>query len=41
MKYNQLVDEDTEKREVRQPVNFADLARQAQLQAQFSELQNQ
>ena len=36
MKLNHLVDDATEKFEVAQAVNFADLAKQAQLQAQFS-----
>ena len=38
MKFNQLVDDAAEKFEVAQAVNFADFAKQAQLQAQFSQL---
>ena len=41
MKFNQLVDDAAEKFEVAQAVNFADLAKQAQLQAQFSQQQSQ
>ena len=41
MKYYQLVDESAEKFEVAQAVNFAELAKQAQLQAQFSQLQSE
>ena len=39
MKFNQLVYDAAEKFEVSQAVNFADFAKQAQLQAQFSQLQ--
>ena len=39
MKFNQLVDDAAEKFEVAQAVNFAYLANEAQLQAQFSQLQ--
>ena len=39
MKLNQLVDDAAEKLEVKRAVYFADLAKQAQLQAQFSQLQ--
>ena len=39
MKYNQLVDDAAEIFEVAQAVNFADLSKQAQFQAQFSQLQ--
>ena len=39
MKFNQLVDDAAEKFEVAQAVSFADLAKQAQLQAKFSQLQ--
>ena len=39
MKFNQLVDDAAaEKIEIAQALNFADLAKQAQLQAQFSQL---
>ena len=38
MRFNQLVDDAAEKFEVARAVNFADLAKQAQLQAQFSRL---
>ena len=41
MKFNQLVDNAAEKFEVAQAVNFADLAKQAQVQAQFSQLQSE
>ena len=41
MKFNQLVDDAAEQFEVAQSVNFADLAKQAQLQAQFYQLQSQ
>ena len=41
MKFNQLVDDAADKFEVAQAVNFADLAKQAQLQAQFSQLQSE
>ena len=41
MKFNQLVDDAAEKFEVAQDVNFAHLAKQEQLQAQFSQLQSQ
>ena len=41
MKSNQLVDDAAKKKEIAQAVNFADLAKQAQLQAQFSQLQSQ
>ena len=41
MKFNQLVDDTAEKFEVTQAVNFADLARPAKLQKQFSQLKNQ
>ena len=41
MKFNQLVDEADEKFEVARAVNFADLAKQAQLQAQFSQLRTE
>ena len=37
MKFHQLVDDATEKFEITQAVNFADFAKQAQLQAQFSQ----
>ena len=40
MKFNQLLDDAAEKFEVAKAVNFADLAKQAKLQAQFSQLQN-
>ena len=39
MKFNQLVDDAAEKFEVAQAVIFAYLANEAQLQAQFSQLQ--
>ena len=38
LKFNQLVDDPADKIELAQAVNFADLAKQAQLQAQFSQL---
>ena len=38
MEFNQLDDDAAEKFEVSSAVNFADLAKQAQLQAQFSQL---
>ena len=38
MRFNQLVDDAAEKLEVARAVNFADLAKQAQLQARFSRL---
>ena len=38
MKFNQLFDDAAEKIKVARAVNFADLAKQAQLQAQFSQL---
>ena len=41
MKFNQLVDDAAEKFEAALTVNFADLAKQAQLQAQFSQLRNE
>ena len=41
MKFNQLLDDAAKKKEVAQAVNFTDLAKQAQLQAQFSQLQSQ
>ena len=41
MKFNQLVDDSAENFEVAQAVNFADLAKQAQLQAQFSQLKSE
>ena len=41
MKFNQLVDEAAEKIEVAQAVNFVDLARFAQIRAQYSQLQSQ
>ena len=41
MKFNQLVDDVAEKFEVARAVNFADLAKQAQLQAQFSQLRTE
>ena len=37
MKFNQLADKADENFEVAQAVNFADLAKQAQLQTQFSQ----
>ena len=36
MRFKQLVDDKAEKFEVARAVNFADLAKQTQLQAQFS-----
>ena len=41
MKFNQLVDDAAEKFERAQAVYFADLAKQAHLQAQFSQLQSE
>ena len=41
MKFNQLVDDAAEKFEVAQAVHFADLAKQAKLQAQFSQLRTE
>ena len=41
MKFNQLVDDAAENFEVARPVNFADLAKQAQLQADFSQLRTE
>ena len=41
MKFNQLMDDPTEEFEVAQDVNFADLSKQAQFQAQSSQLQSQ
>ena len=41
MKFNQIVDDAAQKFEVAQAVNFADLVKQAQLQAQFSQLQRE
>ena len=41
MKFNQLVDDAVEKFEVTQAVNFADLGKEAQLQAPFSDLQSE
>ena len=41
MKFKQLVDDAAENVEVAQAINFADLAKQAQLQAQFSQLHSQ
>ena len=41
MKFNQLVDDAAEKFELAQAVIFTDLAKQAQLQAQFSQLQSE
>ena len=41
MKFNQLVDNAAEKFEEEQAVNFADLEKQAQIQAQFSHLQSE
>ena len=41
MKFNQLVDDAAEKFEVARAVNFADIAKQAQLQAQFSQLRSE
>ena len=40
-KFNQLVDDAAKKFEVAQAVNFADLAKQAQLQAKFSQFKSQ
>ena len=40
-KFNQLKADDSQKFEVPQAVNFADLARQAQLVAQYSQMQSQ
>ena len=41
MNFNQLVDDAAEKFEVAQALNFSDLAKQAQLQTLFSQLQKQ
>ena len=41
MKFNQLVDDAAEKFEVARAVNFADLAKKAQLQAEFSQLRTE
>ena len=41
MKFNQLVDDAAEKFEVAQAVTFPDLAKQAHLQSQFSQLQTE
>ena len=41
MKFNQLVDDAAEKFEVTRAVNFADPAKQAKLQAQFSQLRTE
>ena len=41
MKFKQLEDNAAEKFEVEQAVSFADLAKQAQLQAKFSQLQSE
>ena len=41
MPFNQLVDDAAEKFEVARAVNFADLAKQAQLQAQLSRLRTE
>ena len=41
MKINQLVNDAAENLEVAQAANFADLAKQAQLKAQFSQLQSE
>ena len=41
MKFNQLVEDAADKFDVAQSVNFANLAKQAQLLAQFSQLQCQ
>ena len=41
MKFKELFDDAAEKFEAAQAVNFADLAKQAQLQAQFSQLQSE
>ena len=41
MKFNQLVDDAAENLEVALAVNFADLAKQAQLKAQFSQLRTE
>ena len=40
MQFNQLLDDAAEKFEAAQAVIFADLAKQAQIQAQFSQLQS-
>ena len=40
-KFNQLVDDAAANTEVAQAVNFADLAKQAQLHAQFSQLRSE
>ena len=40
-KFNQLVDDAAQKFEVAQAVNFANLVKLAQLQAQFSQLQSE
>ena len=41
MKFNQLVDDAAEKFELARAVKFVDLAKQAQLQAQFSQLRTE
>ena len=41
MRFNHIVDDAAEKFEVARAVIFADLAKQAQLQAQFSRLRNE
>ena len=41
MKFNQLVDDAAEKFEVAGAVNFADRAKHAQLQAQFSKIRTE
>ena len=41
MKFNQLVDDAAEKIQVARAVIFADLAKQAQLQAQFLQLRTE
>ena len=41
MKFNQLVDDAAEKFEVARAVNFAELAKRAQLQEQFSQLRTE
>ena len=41
MKLNQLVDDAAENFEVAQAINFADLSKQAQLQAQYSQLRTE
>ena len=41
MEFNQLVDDAAQKFEVSRAVNFADLAKQGQLQAQFSQLRTE